>query len=381
MDAINTIGPVGFVRPTWCEIDLSAIDHNIAQIRSLTGDAVQVYVCMKGDASGCGAVPVALRAGKAGASGLTFGNIDVAISCREAGSTLPILLYPGCLPEQAPILERYDLQPTISTLEDVKAWSARVGTRLSVFIKIDSGGFRAGAFPHQVAEVARAVVDSGNLHLAGVYGHALSAYGGAVAGFVDQQIANFVTGIEALQEAGIAVPLRMCSSSELLLSHPGADFNAVDPGRLVAGIGFKAVPERIRAWRPALVGLKSRLVMVKSLDRHDGVAAPPFFVLRPGMRLGLVPFGWGDGHPRHLSPDAHVLIRGRKAPLLGPVHSELLRIDLTDIPDAQLGDEVVFIGRSGRYELTVDDLAAQWREPAHDVYWRIGKTVHRVYVS
>src|SRR5690606_28086755 len=155
----------------------------------------------------------------------------------------------------------------------------------------------------------------------------------------------------------IPVPLRMCSSSEVLLSHPEADFNAVDPGRLVAGIGFPAVPERTRVWRPALVGLKSRLVMVKSLERHDGVAPPPFFALHPGMRLGLVPFGWGDGHPRRLSPDAHVLIRGRHAPLLGPVHSELLRIDLTAIPEAALGDEVVFIGRSGDCELTVENLA------------------------
>lgn len=99
------------------------------------------------------------------------------------------------------------------------------------------------------------------------------------------------------------------------------------------------------------------------------------------MRLGLIPFGWSDGYPRVLPEQATALVRGRRVPILGPPHSELLRVDLTDVPEAMIGDEVVLLGRSGDQQISLHDLAAQWKMDVLDLYLAIGKTVRRVYVG
>ncbi len=365
-------------RPTWCEIDLSAVADNVAMLRDMVGPEVSVFVCLKGDANGCGDIEVGRTVEAAGAAGIAFGNLDRAVAVRQAGVSLPILLYPTCLPDDAPSLERLELMPTLSTLEDVAAWSARARS-LRVFLKLDGGGFRAGALPHHAVAVARAIAESPTLHLAGVYGHPMTSYGPVDAGFSNAQIASCVTAIDAIARAGIAVPIRMVSSSAIILSNPEADLNAVDPGRLVLGTGFPAVPGRERTWRPAMVGLRSRLVMVKSLADPGTVMPAPFLMLRPGMRLGLIPYGWTDGFPRRMPPEATALVRGRRVRLLGPTHSEMIRVDLTDVPDATVGDEVVLLGRSGDAEITLEDLAGQWDLEIAELYPAIGKTIHRRY--
>jgi alanine racemase len=373
---------LAFVRPTWCEIELGAIEHNVRQLRDLLGAGVRIYVCLKGDASGCGAIEVARASERSGAHGFAFGNVDAAIACRRAGVRLPILVYPSCLPAAAPTLVRYSLSPTLSTLDDVALWDVHVppAQRLPVFLKIDTGGFRAGAFPDEAAAVAKAIVGSARLKLAGVYGHSFFGYGVDNPDGASRHIGEFRKAIAAIDQAGIDVDIRMCSSSELVLNHPEADLNAVDPGRLICGIGFSSSADRKREWKAALVGLKSRLVMRKDLTHVGAVSPAPFVAGKAGLVVGLVPYGWSDGYPRQTAPGAHVLIRGRRAPLLGPVHSEVLRIDLTEIPDAEVGDEVVFLGNSGDSRIDLEQLATQWNTDIFDVFCRVGKSVPRVYL-
>src|SRR5262249_22066956 len=129
----------------------------VRQIRSIVGPRVKLYVCLKGDAFGCGAIAVAKKI-ESIVDGLTFGSIDAALACRRAGIGLPMLLYPNCLPESAPLLEKFRLVPTLSTLEDVAAWSARVTAKLNVFLKIDTGALRAGAEISEARRVAEAIV-------------------------------------------------------------------------------------------------------------------------------------------------------------------------------------------------------------------------------
>jgi alanine racemase len=371
------------LRPTWCELDLSAVSHNVALLREMVGPAVQVFVCLKGDANGCGDVAVAGQLQKDGVAGIAFGNIDRAIACRQAGIGLPILLYPTCLPEHAPVLQRLDLMPTLSTEQDVALWSAHAASApLNVFLKLDGGGFRAGALPADAVRVATAIVRSGNLRLAGAYAHPMTSYGPVDVAYTDGQIAACRAALAAIQAAGIAVPVRMISSSAIILSNPEADENAVDPGRLMLGIGeFPARADRQRSWRPVLRGLRSRLVMVKSLAEPGDVPRAPFLKLRPGMRIGLIPYGWSDGYPQTMPPTATALLHGKPVRLLGPTHSELMRVDLTDVPDAAVGDEVTLLGRSGDAELTLEDVAAQWGTSVSHLYPAICRLLPRVYVG
>lgn len=366
-------------RPTWCEIDLSAITHNLATLGDMVGPKVGVYVCVKGDASGCGDIEVARTAERAGAAGVAFGNLDRAMAARQAGVRLPILLYPTCLPDTAPALEEHNLMPTLSTLEDVVAWSSHAKS-LKVFLKLDGGGFRAGALPHQAPVVARAIADSNTLELAGAYGHPMASYGPVDPVYTDAQVNSCIDALKRIEAAGIDVPVRMVSSSAIILSHPDADLNAVDPGRLAIGHSFPAAAGRERVWRHALVGLRSHLVMVKSLDDIGDVMPAPFLPRRSGMKIGLVPYGWSDGYPRKIPENAMALLHGKRVRLLGPTHSELLRVDLTDVPEAKLGDEVVFLGRQGNDEIGLEELAVQWKVGVSDLYGAIGKSVRRNYI-
>lgn len=372
-------GPL--VRPTWCEIDLGAVTHNLVQLRAVVGPGVSIFVCLKSDAHGCGATAVALHCQTAGADGLAFGSIGSAIACRDAGAGLPLLLYPTCLPDQAELLEYYDLMPTVSTIEDVAAWSEAAKAGLKVFLKIDGGAYRAGAFPNSAPMVANAIARSGKLKLAGVYGHPMANYGHDSPGYVSAQIASFAAAVKAIEEAGIQIPIRMVSSSTILLDYPDADLDGIDPGRLVVGVSFPSTRDRHKSWRRAVHAIKSRLVMVKTLD-HDGcVPEAPFLLRRPGMRLGLIPMGWSDGYPARTPSMAEVLIRGRRVPIIPPVHSEIMRIDLTGVPDATVGDEVVILGRSGSQCICLEELCNKWGMADSEIYVSLVKSLTKVYLN
>ena len=106
-------------RPTWCEIDLSAVTENLATLREMVGPKVAIFVCLKGDANGCGDIAVGRAVQGAGVAGVAFGNLDRAVAAREGSLHAPILLYPTVLPNAASFLERHDMMPTVSTLDNM----------------------------------------------------------------------------------------------------------------------------------------------------------------------------------------------------------------------------------------------------------------------
>jgi len=368
------------VHPAWCVIDLGAFSHNVLQVRSIVGSGVRIFACLKGDALGCGAEQIAIAAEAAGVDGLTFADAELAIACRDKGVTLPMLIYPGPLAEAAGTLGRYGLMPSLSTLEDVRDWSKKARSNTKVFLKLDGGGLRAGALPAQAAEVARAIVQSGNLVLAGVYGHPMVSYGFDDGKFTEAQINILLETICSLATKGLSGPVRMISSSATLLEFPRADLNAVDPGRLLLGMFFPSLPERGRKWKPALAAIRARIVMKKAITSSDEVPQAPFFQKRPEC-IGLIPLGWGDGFPRKMPAEASVLIRGRRVKLVGPAHLELLRVDLTDIPDAEVGDEVTLLGQSGTEEISIGDICTQWGVDELDIYTGICRRLPKVYLN
>lgn len=371
-------------RPTWCEIDLDAIKNNILQLRHMLDSKVSLFVCLKGDAISCGAIEIAKTCQENGVMGLSFGNIDTAIACRKAGIHLPMLLYPNCLPSSAETLERYKLSPTISSLEEVSLWREFVKGGLDVFLKVDTGGLRAGAFPEKSVDVAREILDAPNLSLVGVYGHAMVATSGTssleINSKIEKQIQLFTETLNKLDQENIEIPIKMFSSSETLLCFPEADFNTVEPGRLIMGIDFPSIPLRKRQWSPALKALKSRVVSIKRIESAVLAADVQLFTVDTNTLIGLVPFGWSDGFPKEVKTTAEVLIRGKRVSVIGPVHSEMLRLDLSQVPESMVGDEVVFLGRSGEDNISIEELADQWNTNVFGVMHAIRNSVSRVYL-
>ena len=354
------------LRPTWYEINLDAVANNYRALRSAVGPKVAIYACLKGNAYGCGAVPVARTLQREGAEGLALGNIYDAVAIREGGVTLPILLYPTCLPAQAELLRHYDLMPSISNSDDAASWNAAASGHLKAFVKLDAGAFRAGALPRDAAATFAAVHNARNLELAGAYAHFLMPK--ADDRHAAWQFANFQRSLAAAQEIGVEVPIRMVAATAVVLNYPEMDLNAVDPGRMMYGVKALANSKRDLPLQQALRALRSRLIMIKSVSPADAEGGSAPFELERPMVIGLLPLGWGDGYPREVPKAATALVRGCRIPILPPVHLEHLRVDLTDVPNAAVGDEVTIIGRQGDAEITTAEVAAQWGVNLVDLY-------------
>lgn len=368
------------IRPTWVEISVDAIQANLRELRNAIGPDVQVFASLKRNAGGCGSIGVATALEEAGVDGFALGNPDDALTLRDAGVRRPILLYPSCLPETAPLLAEHGVMPTISTKEEVSLWAAAAQDPLDVFLKIDIGGYRAGAFPRDAIGVARAIRASDTLRLAGVYGHVLATYTGGGPAEVRNQLQRFVAATDLLAAAGIDASPRMVASSAIVAGHPDMDLDAVDPGRLLMGHHFALGGGRSLRMRPAVVAIKSRLVSRKPVPATGGPDDRLLFGIREGMIIGLAPIGHGDGLPRNYGTNGSVIVRGRRVPILAPLHSEMMRVDLTDVPDAEIGDEIVLLGEQLGEVISLSEIEAAWSMDSVGVFGAIKDHVTRVYV-
>ena len=373
--------PASLLRPTWFEIDLDAIAHNLRQLRRMVGSGVAIYACLKRNAYGCGAVPVARVMQRAGADAIAVGNINDALAIREARVTLPILLYPNCLASDAgPAVMQHRLMPTISSLDDVAAWEqAANGATLDAFAKIDVGLFRGGAMPREALALLQRIADSNVLGLAGAYAHLHGYDPGTGDDYVDWQFENFQTVMREAASHRIDVPVRMVASTSVVLQHPEMDLNGVDPGRILYGLKPSPVPGRDLPLRPAVRAWKSRLILTKWIEPEDAGGFTGPFPVRERRRIGVLPLGWGDGIPRRIPPQAAALVDGRRVPVAGPVHLEHMRVDLTHVPDARVGDEVVFLGTQGTETMALDEVTECWGIDALDFLGGMRDHIARVY--
>ena len=356
------IPPAARLRPTWFEIDLDAIAHNLRQLRRMVGPGVAIHACLKRNAYGCGAVAVAGVMEREGADALAVGNIDDALAIREAGVSLPILLYPNCLASDAgPVVMRHRLMPTISDVDDVAAWErAADGGALDVFAKIDVGLFRGGAMAREAPALLHRIADSNVLRLAGAYAH-FHGYDPATGDdYAQWQFRKFQAVMGEAASRGIDVPVRMVANTSVVLQHPEMDLNGVDPGSILFGLKPSPVPSRDLSMRPAVRAFKSRLILTKWIEPQDAGGFTGPFPVGERRRVGVLPLGWGDGIPRRIPGQAVALTSGRRVPVLGPVHLEHMRVDLTAAPDAAVGDEVAFLGTQWEESITIDELTECW---------------------
>jgi alanine racemase len=344
-------------------VNLDAVAHNTRAVRAAVGDDRFLFAALKGNAYGHGLVEVAHTVLEAGADGLSMVHVSDAIELRRSGIAAPILLYGGSLghPDAVELAEQFDITSTVVDADSI-ALHARVATKpLDVFLKVDVGMERMGCRPEHAVELAARIEASPMLRLAGVYTHlnADGVYGGLSLDeraeefpFVDWQFERFSGVLEALRGAGIEPPVTLAASSPVVRLSPSMYLTGVDVGRLLYGLVPRAPANVELDLRPAFHALTSRLIQVKDVRRTEYVEELGF-ELRPDMRIGVIPMGMGDGLDRLTCGE--VLVRERRVAVIG-IFFEHARLDLTDVPDARAGDEVVVIGRSGDAEITLAEV-------------------------
>ena len=365
---------------TYVKINLDAIDSNIDAIRARVGTDVMAVI--KADAYGHGAIQVA-RVLQDKCSFFGVSSILEAMELRRAGLYNPILIL-GHTPVSAyPALVQAEIRPTIYHYEDAAALSQAAlqeGKTAAFHLAVDTGMSRIGfqATPED-ADVCARIARLPGLFAEGLFSHFATA-DCADLSRARNQAALFDGFYEMLKDRGVEIPIRHLNNSAGLMNFDN-HYEMVRAGIVLYGMyPSDEVDPSLLTIRPALQWL-SRVTHVKTLPAGREISYGGTYVTSGTTRVATVPVGYADGYRRSLSGRFYVLIRGRKAPILGRVCMDQMMVDVTDIPGVQLGDPVVLVGRSGSEEITVETIAAAADSFNYEFVCGISRRVPRVYMK
>src|SRR6266487_489910 len=369
-------------RPTWVEIDLSAIAHNTRQIQSLVGSNVRILASLKADAYGHGALKVARTVLHNGASMLGVATLSEAIPLREAGIHAPILVF-GYVPHwQMREAVRLRLTLTLYSIESAQALSRAaqaLNLNVKVHVKVDTGMGRLGIRAERIAEIVKLlheISELPRLELEGIFTHF------AMADTQDQthaqmQLDRFQNVLQCIEEEHIRPPLVHAANSAAIFSLPEAHFDMVRPGIALYGLDPSSEVRLPAEFRPAL-SFKTQVAQVKDIPEGESISYGCTYTTDRPTRVAILPVGYADGFRRAPTDWGSVLVHEQEAPLLGRVCMDQCIIDITLIPHVRVGDEVVLIGRQGTASLTAEQVAQRLGTINYEVVSEILARVPRV---
>ena len=369
-------------RPTWVEIDLSAIANNTRQLKALVGPGVQVLVSLKADAYGHGALKVARTVLHNGANMLGVATVSEATPLREAGIAAPILVF-GYIPLwQMREAVRLGVSVTLYSLEAAQSLSRAalaLGKTIQVHVKVDSGMGRLGIRAEQVAEVVRlvqAIVALPGLEYEGIYTHFATA-DASNQEHARRQLERFQQILQALAEQKLRPPIVHAANSAATINLPGSHFDMVRPGIAIYGLDPSAEVRLPEGFRAAL-SFKTQVAQVKMVQAGECISYGCTYITERPTLIAILPVGYADGFRRAPRNWGTVLMHGQEAPILGRVCMDQCIVDVTHIPQTRMGDEVVLIGRQGGATLTAEQVAERLGTINYEVVAEILARVPRV---
>jgi len=371
------------------EIDVDAIRHNIGLIRRTCRPGVRLCVALKGNAYGHGVDVIAPVMSEAGVDMAAVATIGEAIELRRLGWPRPILCFGPMFAAPDPATRRdriaaaveHDLTPTVVDgygLRDLDAEAQRQGRRVDYHVKVDTGMGRMGIAPQTAFDLIRSARWCRHARLAGVYTH-LATADEADLDFAREQLARLRILIGQLAVEGIRVPMVHAANSSAIFRLPESHFDMVRPGLAVYGYRpSRNLPASVRL-QPSL-RLRSHLVLVKHVPAGHAVGYGRTFVTRRPSVLGVVPIGYNDGYSRRLSNRGVMGLAGGDAPVVGRISMDQTVLDLTDVPGARVGDEVVIIDPRPDRPNSVEALAGLLGTIPYEVTCLLGNRVQRIAV-
>jgi alanine racemase len=355
----------------WVEIDLPALENNVREIRRLLATDPAIMAVVKADAYGHGAIDVARTVLAAGVTWLAVATVPEGIELRAAGIAAPILVL-GAVNSamQVEAIANWQLQPTICNLAQATLISKslvadRVNAPIDVHLKIDTGMSRLGENWQRAVDFFREVKTLPALHIASLYSHLATAEDPDTT-ILDMQCDRFDRAIAAIQNAGYALPLLHLANSGGILAGKRLHYQLVRPGLILYGV-YPAPQLRSQIDLQPVMSVKARISQVKEITAGTGVSYGYRFIADRDMRIAVVGIGYADGIPRRLSGWMTVAIRGRSIPQIGAITMDQLVLDVSQIPDLQVGEIVTILGRDGGVEISVDD----WANQLGTISWEI----------
>jgi alanine racemase len=361
------------LRPAWTEIDLGKLRRNLQLIRGDLPKHVRLMAVVKDEAYGHGALDVARVAVEEGAWGFGLSTLEEAMSLRDAGIQAPLLLLGERQEAELEWCVAHDLTVCVNEPHNICALAKvaeKFGKRIPVHLKIHTGMSRYGARWDEALPLVERILAEKSLSLEGVMTH-FAQSDETDKTFANLQFSRFIEVLRVLEQEKISVPLRHSCNSGGFLDLPHAHLDMVRVGILLYGVFPSQVCRKISGIEPVM-SVKARIAAIQKLKPGEVVGYGMRYTAASERRIAVLPIGYGDGFPR-VRNEGGVLIRGRRAPLVGGIAMDALMVDITDIPDAQLWDEAVIMGKQGSEEITVRDIAALKKSVTYDVLtnWRL----------
>lgn len=366
------------------QIDLDAIAYNMEQMKKRIGENARLIAVIKTDGYGHGAVPIAQMFEDVGYIwGYAVACMGEALVLRKNGIRKPILVLGCVFPEEYEDMVRHEIRAAVYTEEMAEGMSEaaeRLGKTAYLHIKIDTGMGRIG-FPaaEDSVDIIGRISRLPAVEMEGMFTHFAKADEKDKT-YTLEQHRKFVWMKEQMDKRGISIRYFDCDNSAGIIDFPDMKHDLARAGISTYGMyPSDEVDSSAVDLKPAL-SLISHVTFVKNVEPGTSISYGGTFVADRKMRIATIPVGYGDGYPRSLSNKGYVLIRGKRAKILGRVCMDQFMVDVSDIPETGFMDRVVLIGRDGADQITVEDLAALSGRFNYEFVCCLGKRIPRTYI-
>ena len=380
MDHLNLTSNSISGRPTWAEIDLERLCSNFRSIRTFCGDDIAYMAVIKADAYGHGAAECGAVLASEGVDWFAVATMEEGIGLRSAGISTPILILGGIWPGQEGAFLEFRLTPIIFNIDQARMYDSAAKTRVPIHVKIDTGMNRVGFRPEHVEHAAANLASLQNVYVDGVMTHFAVDDELSETAFTSMQLANFAAAVSTFVSAGYRPTVVDIANSPGAIAHPSSRLELIRIGGLLFGITEDVLPRSVKGPELApVMSLFTRIAMIKTVPKGESVGYGRTFFTERESRIATVPIGYNDGYDRGLSNRGEIIVRGRKAPVVGRISMDWTTIDVTDIPGSAVGDIATVIGPGGDESIRVEDIARKIDTISYEVTCGIAARVPRFY--
>ena len=371
------------ISPKKLEIDLSALVHNLNQVKRLVGAATRIMGVVKSDGYGHGAVAVSRVLEKEGVHSLGVAHLHEALELREEGIACPIVILCGIrTQEEAGATLEGDFIPVLFDAAQIDVLAdecARRGKRANIYLKVDTGMGRLGVLLSGLQPLLRKLKAYKDIRLQGLLSH-LSSAEETPSAFTEHQIERFSEALEMARTMGFILPLNSLANSAGVMGHAASHFDVVRPGIMLYGGHPAPELQSVAPLKPAM-HYRGQVLQVKDLPDASPVSYGRTFYTQGPRKIAVLSAGYGDGLPISLSNAGRVLVGGKKVPIVGRVCMDMTITDVSDLKGVKAGDEAVFLGVQGEETITGDDVAAWAETNAYEIFCSLGRRNVRAYRS
>lgn len=369
----------------YARIDLDAIASNMEHMKQNLKPDTKIMAVIKADGYGHGAVQIAqMLEAVSYVWGFAVATLDEAVVLRAEGIHKPILVLGCVFPDQYMEMLKHDIRMNVYTEEmavSISQMAERENMTAYMHIKLDTGMTRLGFdINKEAVESITRIAGLNNVCMEGIFTHFAKADETDKA-FTKKQISDFVWMTEKLKENHVTFQYEHCSNSAAIIDVPEANFDLVRAGISTYGLypSEDVCKDNVNL-KPALA-LKSHVAFVKEIDANTPISYGGTYLSKKSMKIATIPVGYADGYPRSLSNTGYVLIRGKKAPIVGRVCMDQFMVDVTDIDGISFGDTVTLIGKDGNETITVEELSELSGRFNYEFVCDLGKRIPRVFVK